>query len=95
MSDDVTAAEDEKAETVDLTDDNRSDNIPVEDQGILGRVGHAFWWIYLRRGFAYLGLVGALTFFLLSLTSSSPLRKPPPAIGFQPIGLDRSADRST
>ena len=70
MSDDVTAVEDEEPETVDLTDGDASGDIPIEDPGVLGKVGHALWWVYLRRGFPYLGLVGALTFLLLSLTPS-------------------------
>ena len=44
--------------------------LPVSEQGILGKIGHAIWWVYWRGPLAYLGLVGALLFFLLSLTPS-------------------------
>lgn len=40
------------------------------ESGMLGRIGHGAWWVFLRRPFVYLGLAGGLSFFLLSLTPS-------------------------
>ena len=80
MTDDVEAADDSKSSGSDIAVDANgaepvdpdppADGEPVSEQGILGKIGHALWWVYLRRGFPYLGLVGALLFFLLSLTPS-------------------------
>jgi uncharacterized membrane protein len=67
MTDEVATADD--AEPAAPEDNPNADQESVEDHGILGKVGHGIWWVFWR-GFAYLGLVGALVFFLLSLTPS-------------------------
>jgi uncharacterized membrane protein len=64
----LTAADAERAETIEPTHE-ASDATPVEKQGFLKRFRHGLRWVFLRH-FAYLGLVGALVSFLLSLTPS-------------------------
>ena len=64
----LTAADADRAETIEPTHEAPG-AAPAEKQGFLSRFRHGLWWVFLRH-FAYLGLVGALVSFLLSLTPS-------------------------